>query len=43
MTKYADAMEKMDEVDEDGLSTADYAYYIEVMARVQKKLLEVGE
>lgn len=27
--------------DEEDLSTADYAYYVDVMARVQKKLLEV--
>lgn len=40
MTKYTDTMKKLDEIDEDNLSAAEYAYYIDVMARIQKKLLE---
>ena len=31
-------MEKLDEIDEDSLSTADLAYYTEVNARIMKKL-----
>ena len=42
MTKYADAMEKLDEIDEDELTKAEYAYYVDTMARIQKKLLEVS-
>lgn len=43
MSRYADAMEKMEDIDDDDLSTEDYAYYIDVMSRVQKKLLEISE
>jgi hypothetical protein len=35
-------MEKLGEIDTDNLSAADYAYYVEVTARIQKKLLEVS-
>ena len=41
MTKYADYMKKLDDIDENNLSAADYAYYIEVQARITKKLSEV--
>ena len=43
MTKYADAMEKIDQIDEDELTSAEYAYYVDTMARIQKKLLEVSQ
>ncbi len=43
MAKYADAMEKMDGIKEEDLSTEEYTYYIEVMAHIQKKLLEIPE
>ena len=33
--------EQMDEINEEDLSTEEYAYYIDVMARIQKKLLEI--
>jgi len=39
LTKYAEAMEAIDEIDEDELTDGDYAYYIEVMTRVNQKLL----
>ena len=42
MARYADTMEKLDEIDEDELSPADAAYYIEVMARIELKLLEAA-
>lgn len=42
LSDYEDAMNKLDEVDEDSLSPADDAYYIEVMARIDKKLLTVA-
>lgn len=42
MTKYADIMEKMGGIDADNLSTAEYAYYIDVMARIEKRLLEAA-
>ena len=35
-------MEKLDEIDEDELTKAEYAYYVDTMARIQKKLLEVS-
>lgn len=40
MMKYADTMKKLDQVDYDKLTVPEQAYYIEVMARIQKKLLE---
>ena len=43
MTKYADAMEKLDQIDEEELTTAEYAYYVDTMARIEKKLLEVSQ
>lgn len=33
--------EGLDDIDENNLSAADYAYYIEVQARITKKLSEV--
>ena len=42
MSKYADFTEKIDDIDEDSLSTADAAYYVEVTARVTKKLAEIS-
>lgn len=42
MTQYADTMEKLDAIDETELSLADDAYYIEVMARIEVKLLEAA-
>ena len=42
MSRYADTMEKLDAIDEDELSLADDAYYIEVMARINVKLLEAA-
>lgn len=43
MIKYADMMDKIDKIDTGELSTPDYAYYIEVTARIQKKLLEIAQ
>ena len=42
MTKYADYIQKLESVDEDSLSDADLAYYLEVQNRINKKLLEVA-
>ncbi|MGI6229857.1 MAG: DUF6591 domain-containing protein [Tractidigestivibacter sp.] len=39
----ADWAQKMDEVDESTLSAADDAYYLEVTARVEQRLLEVSQ
>ena len=41
MTKYADYMQKLNDVDTDNLSTADAAYYTKVQARIVKKLAEI--
>ena len=41
MTRYADTMEKLDDIDEDELTDDELAYYIDVMARINKKLLEL--
>lgn len=41
MKKYADYMEKLNAVDTQTLSTADAAYYLEVQARIMKKLSEI--
>lgn len=42
MTKYAEMMEKLNAIDSKSLSDADAAYYVEVSARVMKKLAEVA-
>ena len=43
MTQYADTMSAMNSIDQDGLSSADYAYYAEVTARIVGKLASVGQ
>lgn len=43
MSRYEDAMEQIDAIDENSLSADDLAYYIEVMGRVNARLLEVGQ
>ena len=43
MTQYAETMEKLDAIDESKLSPADDAYYIEVMARIEVKLLQAAQ
>lgn len=43
MTNYADMMKKFDAIDEGSLSPEDDAYYIDVQARVSKRLLEVAQ
>lgn len=41
MAKYADAMEKINGINEEDLSTEEHAYYMDVMAHIEKKLLEI--
>lgn len=41
MSKYADFTKKMDNINEDDLTGADLAYYIEVQGRCMKKLAEM--
>ena len=41
LAQYSETMEKLDEIDEDSLSAADSAYYLEVMGRINQKLAEV--
>ena len=41
MTKYTEAMEALDNINEEELSDAEYAYYLEVMNRVNQKLLQL--
>ena len=43
MTKYAEMMEKMQKMEKDDLPTQDVAYYVEVTARINQKLLTVAE
>lgn len=43
MARYEDAMEQIDAIDEESLSADDLAYYMEVMGRVNARLLEVGQ
>ena len=43
MMQYTETMEKLDAIDESKLSPADDAYYIEVMARIEVKLLEAAQ
>lgn len=42
LAKYTDYMKKLNDIDEDSLSDADLAYYLEVNQRITKKLLEVN-
>ena len=42
MAKYTETMEKLDAIDEDELTDEEMAYYIDVMARINKKLLELS-
>lgn len=42
MARYSETMDKMNAIDEDSLSPEDYAYYTEVMDRVNQKLLDVA-
>ena len=41
-TRYADSIEKLDAIGETELSPAGDAYYIEVMSRIEVKLLEAA-
>ena len=43
MMKYADTMEKLDQIKSEELTLQEEQYYIEVMARIQKKLLETSQ
>ena len=43
MMQYTETMEKLDAIDESKLSPADDAYYIEVMARIEVKLLQASQ
>ena len=40
MTKYAETMEKLEEIDENELSTEEAVYYTDTMLRINKKILE---
>lgn len=42
MAKYVEIMSQMDEIDEDDLSAADAAYYLEVSARIYGKLAKAS-
>ncbi len=39
MKRYADTMEKLDAINEDELSSAESAYYTDVMARISAKMI----
>ena len=41
LSKYADAMSELEDIDEVSLSAADYAYYVEVYGHIMQKLLKV--
>lgn len=43
MSRYSETMSALDSIDESSLSTADYAYYAEVNARIVSKLAEIGQ
>ena len=43
MSKYAEAAEKFDNWESEGLTDAELSYYLDVQTRVSKKLLEVEE
>ena len=41
LSKYESMIDKMESIDEDSLSAADYAYYVEVTTRIYNKLADV--
>lgn len=41
MSEYADFAEKIDAMDEASMTDADYKYYIDVLARVEKRMIDV--
>lgn len=41
MEEYTDTMEELDDIDQDDLSEADLAYYLEVYSRIMKKISEL--
>ena len=42
MNKYTEFASKVEKYDETNLSTEDYKYYIDVMSRVNKRLIDVA-
>ncbi len=42
LTRYSEAIDGLDKIDTEALSAADYAYYTEVMLRIDAKLLEAA-
>lgn len=43
MAQHSEVMTARDDIGTRSLSTADYAYYTEVMTRISAKLAEVGQ
>ena len=43
MSKYSEAMDSLDKIDEDELSNEELAYYTEVMGRINAKLIRVTQ
>ena len=43
MSEYSDMVDKFDEWEDEDMNNEELAYYIDVQARVSKKLLEVSE
>ena len=43
MAKYAEFAEKVEQYDENNLSAEDYKYYLDVMNRVNKRLVEIAD
>ena len=41
LTEETEMLEQMDNMDQSEMNTAELAYYLEVTARIEKKLLEV--
>ncbi len=42
MERYVEVMDSLEAVDEEALSTADEVYYLEVLSRINRKLLEAS-
>ena len=42
LTEETEMLEQMDNMDQSEMNTAELAYYLEVTARIEKKLLEVA-
>ena len=42
ISRYAETMDKLDEIDDEEMNNGELLYYMEVMARINEKLLAIS-